>query len=107
MSNKGMLWWAVDQESGSFASLPAGPMLIPALLIYGLLRLFHRSTPRFSVHSDLLPDHVLNSNEYRKDCARYRFLRDQSINHGLDPYESLEFNALQYPRWFGGKQFPY
>jgi len=108
MSNKGMLWWAVDQESGSFAPLPAGPMLIPAVIIYGLIRLFGgNGQPRYYAPSELLPPRILHSAEYRRDASRYRYLKDKEARFGISDLEALELHSLTHPAWYRGLPFRY
>ena len=100
---KGNLLWSFDEGSGSFAPLPAGPLLIPALVIFGLLRLFGGSGAREIPDRELLPRHILESREYRQDCARYRYLSDKLDRLGdLEPLEFIERRALQHPKWNKG-----
>jgi hypothetical protein len=101
------LWWAVDQENGSFTPLPAGPLLLPAILIYGILRLFNRKGFKSRPPESKLPQRVLQSTRYKQDCARYRYLADKMFRVGLDQWEELEFNQLQCPSWNNGRPWSY
>lgn len=106
--SKGNLLWSFDEGSGSFAPLPAGPLLIPALVIYGLLRLFSGGGGTTIPAHRMLPRHIIESAEYRRDCARYRYLWDKRCRFGdLDPIEWIELQGLEHPAWYGGKRWLY
>lgn len=107
MSDNPRLWWAVDQESGGFVPLPAGPMLIPAIIIYGILRLFKGRRFKRYRPEELLPRRTLDGVAYRQDSARFKYLTHKKIQEGLSDHEEHEYNQLHYPVWANRQQWPY
>lgn len=45
-NNYNPLWWAYDSEKSTWSPLPAGPMLLPALIICGIIYLLNGLPPR-------------------------------------------------------------
>lgn len=106
--SKGNLLWAFDESEGSFSPLPASPLLIPGLIILALIRVFGGSGARVVPAEELLPPHILQSAEYQRDCARYRFLHNRLMATGrLEDLEWIERAELQHPRWRAGRRWFY
>ena len=83
MSGNTNLWWAYDSENGSLQSLPAGPMLLPALGILAFVTIAQAFKNKEASEGQFLGRNVVNSHEYKQDKARYHYLVDKRIKHGL------------------------
>lgn len=105
--NQPGLWWAIDEENGSFKPLPAGPLLIPAIVVYVVLRLFAPRGAQRNRPERFLSQSVLDSPRYRQDTARYRYLVDKMVNVGLTGAEQIEMDRLYRPAWNNHRPWSY
>lgn len=91
----GNLWWAYDSENGKFTTLPAGPFLIPALIIAGLSVLlrkcFHRKHTVETIAGELV-----GSDYWKRKRERYLELIQKRVdsNNDLEPRERHELDQL-------------
>jgi len=95
MSGNTNLWWAYDSENGSLQSLPAGPMLLPALGIIAFVAIAQAIKGKEISEEQFIGKNAVNSYEYKQDRARYYYLVDKRIKHGLGEGPELtvaEFN---------------
>jgi len=106
-NNQPGLWWAFDEENGSFAPLPAGPLLIPAIFVYAILSLFGPKGVQRNRPERFLPQRVIDSAQYRRDTARYRYLVDKKFRFGLTDWEEIEMDRLSRPSWNNHQPWPY
>lgn len=105
-NNRPTLLWGYDEQTNSISALPASPLLLPAMAVWGftkLASLFYRPKPKTAP----LPDDF-NLQEYNRNKAEYRKLF-QKINSGqqLTLYEQLRWTALPYPSWSKGERWHY
>lgn len=108
MSNTN-LWWAYDGESGSFSTLPAGPMLLPALGIFAFVAIAKALKSNGLTPKSAIGNAMYNSDLYQKDKARFNYLINKKIQaakegvEGLSLAELNELENLRYPSWNGGR----
>lgn len=90
--------WAYT-EDGGFKSLPASPLLLPALIIWGILSLLGvgRSCPNMPP-LETIPDHKL-----RRYRSRYLYLKTIESVRPLTFAEEQELYEIQHPC---GDQYP-
>ena len=104
--NRPTLLWGYDESTGRISALPASPMLLPAVLLLGAVKLasvFYRPKTKTAP----LPD-GFNLQEYQANKKEYRRLFEK-IKRGqeLTPYEQLRWSALPYPSWSKGERWHY
>lgn len=94
------LWWAYDPEDASFSALPASPLLIPAMLIFGLVAIGKQV---FSPTRLITEGHgaIGKTPKYQRHCKRWRELMETKLSIDEDkiltPNEWTEYYTLQ--RW--------
>lgn len=108
MSDRPSLWWAYDAEDNSFSALPAGPLLLPALLIavcvnaIGIVHSWANRPERVVSHG------LLNSNEYQRKKRRYYELINKRLDNGeLELHEHHELEKLKRPYWIKSGTWTY
>ena len=87
MSNN--LWWAYDSEEKSFSTLPAGPFLIPALLISGAAVLWRSCFNRRHT-IETIAGELVNNGYWRQKRIRY----DELVQRQVDTNNNLELNEM-------------
>jgi hypothetical protein len=107
LSDNPNLWWAYDSENGSFAPLPAGPLLLPAILIVGLISIFQLG--RRALRSrDVIGGDIANSTLYTTSEKRYHELVDKKVSNGyLEIHEEEELRKLKSPPWIKSGTWTY
>jgi len=83
MNNNSTLWWSYDPESKSFGSLPAGPLLLPALGILAFVSIAKALRDRATRPELILGSRVFNSESYKRKKARHDYLVQKKINDAL------------------------
>ena len=84
MNNGSTLWWSYDPEKRSFGSIPAGPMLLPALGILAVVAIFRALRHQGDTPEAILGRDVVNSVEYKKKKARHDYLVQKKINAAME-----------------------
>lgn len=109
MSNNINLLWAYDADDKSFATLPAGPMLLPALGIFAFVTIARALKSRDKSPESMIGKTIYNSPAYQKDKARFNYLINKKIKAITDETEGLtlselnELERLRYPSWNKGR----
>lgn len=107
MSNNN-LWWSFDADSNSFAALPAGPMLLPALGLFAVIAAVQSVRGALSPRPNHPGGAYMTSDLYRRDKERQDYLIQKQINgikgigEGLTLGEHTELADLQRPSWANG-----
>lgn len=83
MNNNSILWWSYDPESKSFGSLPAGPLLLPALGIIAFVSIAKALRDRATKPEAILGSHVFNGEGYKRKKARHDYLVQKKINDAI------------------------
>jgi hypothetical protein len=95
MSQPTNLWWAYDSENGSFSALPAGPFLLPALIIVGIVSLFQGLNSRELSPREMFGS-IVDTPTWKQRHARYIELVHRRVNNGeLELAEHEEFRQLK------------
>lgn len=108
-----ILWWSYDADGKSFASLPAGPMLLPAIGIIAFVALVKSIKENSKSPESILGGKRINSKEYKDAKKRQDQLIEKRINAGLGLCDDLtvaeaeELRRLQRPRWANGSEWSY
>lgn len=91
-----MLWWVYDSESNSLASLPTGPFLAPALVLYGLLLLLRSATQEHHTYESVAGP-IAETEYWQTRKKRYDKLVQKSVelNNRLEFADSNELQKLQ------------
>lgn len=84
MNNGSTLWWSYDPENRSFGSLPAGPLLLPALGILAFVSIARAFQERSATPEAILGHSVVNSIEYKRKKARHDYLVQKKINAAME-----------------------
>ena len=89
------LWWLYDPEQGSFSTLPPGPFLVPALIVFGLAALVTGKPFRRACFHDRAGE-LQNTSTWKKRHERYLTLQDRYINDidGMPFHELVEYKQL-------------
>lgn len=93
------LLWGIDEDSGKISTLPASPLLLPAILVYCILRLIaplYRKKPLSGPLPDKfnLQEYLKNKREYSRLCAKIGAGEEFTVR------ECIVFNAiLPKPSW--------
>jgi hypothetical protein len=115
MSNNqsSILWWSYDSENRSFGSLPAGPMLLPAIGILAFVALIQSIKERDNSPESILGKERINSKLYKDAKKRQNELIEKRANAGLGlcndltVQEAEELRRLQRPQWANGGEWSY
>lgn len=108
-SGSANLWWAYDTDNGTFAALPAGPMLLPAIGIFAFVSIVKALKSRNRSPESMIGSPMYNSSLYQKDKARFYYLVKKKIAAARDDTEGLslaemeELRRLKYPTWNKGR----
>lgn len=95
MSERTNLWWAYDSENGSFSALPAGPFLLPALIIVSVASLFGSGFRRNLSPREMFGN-MVDTPAWKQRYARYMELIEQDVNGpGLSLGEYAEYRRLK------------
>lgn len=91
----GNLWWAYNSEDEKFSTLPAGPFLVPALIIAGLSVLFRTCFNRGHT-VETIAGELADSDYWKQKHKRYLELirRQVDTNNDLEIHEKHELNQL-------------
>lgn len=91
-----MLWWVLDEDTNSFSTLPTGPFLVPALIIYGLI-LLARSTCFKPATLDAVAGSLISTKYWKEKRKRYDELTTKSAetNNNLSYFEMIELRKLE------------
>lgn len=91
-----MLWWVLDEQTDSFSTLPTGPFLVPALIIYGLI-LLARSTCYRQVTVKTIAGSLSDTTYWKQKKRRYDELVQKSAatDNNLSYYEMTELKKLE------------
>lgn len=84
MNNGSTLWWSYDPENRSFGSLPAGPLLLPALGILAFVSIVRAFQQSGTTPEAILGRNVVNSAEYKRKKARHDYLVQKKINAAME-----------------------
>jgi hypothetical protein len=109
MPNNGAptLLWGMDTETGKIAALPASPLLLPALLFIGALKIASILL-RSKVKKKELPT-GFNEQEYlknKKEHDAYIYKIHSGIQ--LTDHELMRLNTvLPFPSWSNGERWHY
>jgi hypothetical protein len=106
-NNGPTLLWGIDKETGSISALPASPLLLPAIAVLGVLKLFsvvHKPKPKTAP----LPA-GFNSKEYYSNKREYDYYVEKiKERKELTEYEKMRFNTvLPFPSWSKGEPWHY
>lgn len=113
MSSNPILWWAYDSENGSFATLPAGPLLLPAIGILAFVAIANALKGHSDSPEKIIGRSVVSSNRYKADKNRHDYLLNKKIEAaindepGLSPAEITELHRLQHPSYTKGQKWTY
>lgn len=83
MNNGSTLWWSYDPENRSFGSLPAGPMLLPAIGILAFVSIARMLQGNGPTPESVLGRKVIGSNDYKRCKARQDYLVQKKIEEGM------------------------
>jgi hypothetical protein len=106
-NSKPTLLWGIDGETGGISALPASPLLLPAIIVLGLVKLAS-SIARPKPQTAPLPANF-NLSEYNRNKTEYNKLRCK-IKEGktLTAIEELRWNTvLPFPSWSRGERWHY
>lgn len=107
MSNAN-LWWSYDPDNGSFAALPPGPLLIPAIGIFAFVALVRAIKGNGPSEKRVLGSTMYESEHYQSKRKRYyELIKKSAESGGLGLAEREELNRLERPAWGGGKYWFY
>lgn len=89
-----LLWWSYDSDDAQFKSLPAGPMLVPALIISAIVVALGATSKRHTTKSIAGP--LAETSYWQARYARYQELIKKSVatNNNLELHESHELKKL-------------
>jgi hypothetical protein len=102
------LWWSYDADNGSFAALPAGPALLPAIGIFAIFSVYRAIKDATTSKTGNLPHGFVNSSYYKNAKKRQDELIQKKVDGimGKGPRLSLgeqtELTDLQHPSWANG-----
>lgn len=105
--SKPTLLWGIDKETGGISALPASPLLLPAIIGLGALKVaswLYKPKPK----KQPLPANF-NWEEYSKNKKEYDYLLAK-IQSGkpLTPMEETRWlTELPYPSWSKGERWQY
>lgn len=108
MSDRPSLWWAYDAEDNSFSALPAGPLLLPALLIAICVNVAGALHSWANRPERLVSKKLLGSHKYQRMKHRYYELIDKKLDDGgLSLQEHHELEQLKRPYWIKSGTWSY
>jgi hypothetical protein len=95
------IWWAYDEDNGSFSALPASPLLLPALGLFFLLAAFDKMRSKDNGGKMTgRADKVLNYGPlFEQNKARFNELLAIMRRRQLNEDESAELYQIQHPPW--------
>jgi hypothetical protein len=102
------LWWSYDADNGSFAALPAGPALLPAIGIFSVFSVYRAIKDATTPKKGNLSHSFANSSYYQNAKKRQDELIQKKIDGilgkgpGLSLGEHTELTNLEHPSWTGG-----
>ncbi|MGA1024105.1 MAG: hypothetical protein ACO3S8_05400 [Aquiluna sp.] len=91
----GKLWWVYNSETGSFSTLPTGPLLLPALLVMAIGALFGFNE-RTKTFKDVAGN-IAKTSEWQAKNYRYQQLVSKfvAVNGDLELSELAELEGLE------------
>jgi hypothetical protein len=96
MSN---IWWAYDEENGSFSALPASPMLLPALGLFFLAAVFSRAQKSSGPTKLACEMQNVDHGLIHRNAARFHELLAIMKTRNLNDSEESELYRIQHPPW--------
>lgn len=95
------IWWAYDENNGSFSALPASPLLLPALGLFFLMAVFDKMSSENNGGKVIgRADKVLNYGPlFEQNKVRFKQLCDIIRKRELSEDERSELYQLQHPPW--------
>lgn len=105
--SKPTLLWGMNEETGGISALPASPLLLPAILALGAIKVaswLYRPKPKTAP----LPANF-NWKEYEANKAEYyKILAKIQTGKTLTTLEEIRWNTvLPYPSWSKGEPWHY
>lgn len=91
--------WAYDESNDSYTTLPAGPFLLPSLLVYGAACLLSRFIPE----REPAPYVATSFIEEERKKKRYLYLTQKQAIEPLPLWEAMELHQIKYPC---GSEYP-
>jgi len=107
------LWWSFDPDDGSFAALPAGPALLPALGVFAIIAAVQAFRGRNQSAEKILGHGFVSSDYYREAKSRQDALIQKRVDHAMGEGEGLtlaehnELRTLQHPAWNNGNRWSF
>lgn len=95
------IWWAYDEDNGSFSALPASPLLLPAIGAFFLLAVFDKMAEDNRSKKILKPACEMNIDRtlYDSNKKRYHELLAVIRKRPLNEDEESEMYRLAHPPW--------
>ncbi|MGA1073398.1 MAG: hypothetical protein ACO3S3_12115 [Pseudohongiellaceae bacterium] len=92
------IWWAYDENNGSFSALPASPVLLPAIGLFLLLAAFDKmnSGPKVIGKTDALTKYP---ELFEANKTRFHELLVIMKRRPLTSDETAELYKIQHPPW--------
>jgi len=97
------IWWAYDEDNGSFSALPASPLLLPAIGLFFLLAVFDKmSSGENAGKVTGSANRVLEYGPlFEQNKARFNQLLTIMRRRELNEDEKSELHRIQHPPWAG------
>ena len=95
------IWWAYDEDNGSFSALPASPLLLPALGLFFLMAVFDKmSNGENAGKVTGSANRVLEYGPlFEQNKARFNQLLAIMRRRELNEDETAELYKIQHPPW--------
>lgn len=95
------IWWAYDEDNGSFSALPASPLLLPALGLFFLLAAFDKMSNGENAGKVIgNTDRVLEHGPlFEQNKVRFGELIAIMRRRELNEDETAELYKIQHPPW--------
>ena len=95
------IWWAYDEDNGSFSALPASPLLLPAIGLFFLLAMFDKMSN--GENAGKVTGSASRVLEYgplfEQNKARFNQLLAIMRRRELSEDERSELHRIQHPPW--------
>lgn len=95
------IWWAYDEDNGSFSALPASPLLLPALGLFFLMAVFDKmgngeNAGKVTGNTDRVLEY---GPLFEENKARFKELIAIIRQRELNEDETAELYKIQHPPW--------